>query len=180
MDESRDFIWAQYGSWCMDHVGSYYELVAKRIFNLQLRYWVEAQMKFQNLYPGNYKVEELLIILNLLCSSLETLAGVNIKPPKSNHTPPLITMYKDTLRKDKACDLPKERPDLFAKLDDMDKFHKNLCKHINISSSRKALLKQISYEEIQDFIEATKNIWLWILDKKFKGNIPESQLEFFE
>jgi len=77
MDESNDFIWAEYGSWCMDYVGSYYEHVGTRIFNLQLRYWVEARMKFQNLYSGNHKVEELFIILNLLCSSLETLAGVN-------------------------------------------------------------------------------------------------------
>ena len=77
MDESNDFIWAEYGSWCTDYVGSYYEHVGTRIFNLWLRYWVEARMKFQNLYSGNHKVEELFIILNLLCSSLETLAGVN-------------------------------------------------------------------------------------------------------
>jgi len=180
MDESKDFIWAQYGSWCTDYVGAYYEHVGTKIFNLQLRYWIEARMKFQNLYDGNYKVEELLIILNLSCCSLETLAGVNIKPPKKDFTPPLTTMYKETLKADKGWDLLKEKPDLFAKLEEMDQFHKNLCKHINISSSRKALLKQISYEKIQDFIEATKNIWLWILDKKFKGNIPESQLEFFK
>jgi len=180
MDESRDFIWAQYASGWPDYVDSYYKYVGTRIFNLQLRYWAEAQMKFQYLNDGNYKVEELLIILNLLCSSLETLAGVNIKPPKSNHTPPLITMYKDTLIKDRSWDLPKERPDLYTKLDDMDKFHKNLCKHIQISSSRKELLKQISYDKIEAFMEATKKIWLWILDKNFKGNIPESQLEFFK
>jgi hypothetical protein len=137
-------------------------------------------MKFQNLYDWNYKVEELLLILNLLCSSLEALAGVNIKSPKKDRTPPLLEMYKDTLITDKGWDLPKERPDLFAKLKEMDQFHKNLCKHINISSSRKVLLKQIIYQKIQDFIETTKNIWLWILDKKFKGNIPESQLEFFK
>ena len=89
-------------------------------------------------------------------------------------------MYKETLIKDKGWDLPKERPGLYAKLEEMDRFQKNLCKHINISSSRKTLLKQISYEKIQDFIDATKNIWLWILDKKFNRNIPESQLEFFK
>ena len=178
MDESKDFIWAEYASGWTD-ADSYYRHVGTRIFNLQLRYWVEARMKFQNLYDGNYKVEELLIILNLLCSSLEALAGVNIKPPKDDLTPSLIKMYKVTLITDKGWDLLKEKPNLFDKLIEMDQFHKNLCKHINISSSRKALLRQISYEKTQDFIETTKNIWLWILDKKFKGNIPDSQLEFF-
>jgi len=180
MDESNDFMWAEYASGWTDYVDSYYKHVGTRIFNLQLRYWVEARMKFQNLYEGNYKIEELLIILNLLCSSLETLAGVNIKPPKDDHTPSLIKMYKETLTSDRSWDLPKGKPDLFEKLKEMDRFHKNLCKHINISSSRNALLKQISYEKLQDFVEATKNIWLWILEKKFKGNIPESQIEFFK
>jgi hypothetical protein len=179
MNESEEFTWAQYASGCPDYVDSYYKHVGNRVFNLQLRYWVEARMKFQNLYEGNYKVEELLMILGLLCSSLETLAGVNIKPPKDDHTPSLMKMYKETLTTDKAWDLPIKKPDLFEKLKEMDQFHKKLCKHINISSSRKALLKQISYEKIQDFTETTKNIWLWILDKKFKGNIPDSQLEFF-
>lgn len=178
MDESKDFSWAEYASGWTHYVDNYYKHVGTRIFNLQLRYWVEARMKFQNLNEANYKVEELLIILNLLCSSLETLAGVNIKPPKDDRTPSLIKMYKETLITDKGWDLPKERPDLFTRLKEMDQFHKNLCKHINISSSRKALLRQINYEKIQDFIETTKNIWLWVLDKKFKRNIPESQLGF--
>jgi hypothetical protein len=136
-------------------------------------------MKFQNLYHGNYKVEELLLVLNLLCSSLETLAGVNIRPPKGDHTPPLIKLYEVTLAEDRGWNLIMEKPYLYEKLKAMDIFNKNLCKHISISPTRRALLRQVSYEDIQDFFEVTKNIWLWILDKKFKGNIPTSQLEFF-
>lgn len=180
MDESKRFIWAQYNSGWMQYVSDYYKHVGTKTFNLQLRYWVEALEKYQNLYYGNYKVEELLIILNHLCGSLETLAGVNICPPKDDYTPSLIKMYGEVLKTDRGWDLPKERPDLFVVLEEMDRFHKNLCKHINISSSRKDLLEQISYENIQHYITATRDIWLWILYKKFNGNIPEDQLNFFE
>jgi hypothetical protein len=179
MNESKDFIWAEYASGWTDYVDSYYKHVGTRIFNLQLRYWVEAQMKFQNLYDENYKVEELLIILNLLCCSLETLAGVNIKPPKKDFAPALIWMYKNTLKSDKGWDLENERPDLFKNLEDMDNYHKRLCKHIHISDSRRDLLKQVNYDNIRRYMNTTRDIWLWILNKKFKGNVPKDQLVFF-
>ena len=179
MEESKDFYWAQYSSGNDCFVGRYYEKMGAKTFNLQLRYWVEALEKDQRLYPGHFKVEELLLILNLLCMSLETLAGVNIKPPTDDYTPPLMTMYRHTLKDEKGWNLELEKPDLFAGLNEMDHLHKNLCKHINISRSRKDLLKKISYEKVQSFIEVTRNIWLWILDKAFKGNIPEHQLVFF-
>jgi hypothetical protein len=180
MEESKDFYWAQFSSGNIHYVDDYYRIIEDKIFNLQLRYWVEAREKAQNLYPGNFKVEELLLILNLLCCSLETLAGVNIKPPEKNFTPSLMTMYRCTLKNEKGWNLEQEKPDLFNNLKEMDNLHNKLCKHINISDSRKELLKQISYEKIQGYIDATRNIWLWVLNKGFNGNIPESQLVFFQ
>jgi len=180
MEESEEYYWAEAGSWFTDYVGPYYQMVGNKIFNLQLRYWIEALNKFQQIYYGHYKVEELLLILNLLCNSLETLAGVNIRPPAKDYTPPLMILYKDSLRIDNRWDLRLEKPDLFKNLEEMDNFHKNLCKHIHKSNSRKDLLKQINHERIRKYIRTTKEIWLWILNKKFKGNIPKNQLQFFE
>lgn len=179
MEESKDFYWARYCSGNIHYIDGYYEIMGDNIFNLQLRYWVEAMEKVQNLSSGNFKIEELLLILNLLCCSLETLAGVNIEPPVDNRTPSLMAMYKHTLKSEKGWNLELEKPDLFTSLNEMDHIHKNLCKHINISNSRKDLLKQISYEKVQSYIEVTRNIWLWILNKAFNGNIPEHQLVFF-
>lgn len=177
MKESEEFYWARFASGQIDYVDSYYKIVNDKIFNLQLRYWIEALMKFQNLYDGNFKVEELLLILDLLCHSLETLAGVNINTPTKDRTPPLMILYKKTLKNDKEWDSSQEKPFLFKNLEEMDNFHKNLCKHINRSDSRKELLKQVSYEKIRKYMETTKEIWLWILNK---SNAPKEQLQFFE
>jgi len=178
MKESKEFYWAEAASGFIDYVNFYYDLVGTRIFNLHFRYWAEALNKFQQINESNFKVEELLIILNFLCQSLETLAGVSIKPRK--RTPQLLTMYKKSLKDEMGWDMPKERPDLFKNLKDMSKYHNNLCKHINRSDSRKELLSQISYKKIRKYMATTKEIWLWILNKKFNGEIPANQLVLFE
>lgn len=92
MKESKSYRWAELASGQDNYIVEYYCKEKPNTFNLQLRYWVDALMKFQNIYDGNYKVEELLLILNLLCSSLETLAGVNIKP--TEYTPSLKNYIK--------------------------------------------------------------------------------------
>jgi hypothetical protein len=178
MKESKEFYWAGAASGSTDYVSYYYDFVDTKVFNLQLRYWVEALSKYQQIYEGNFKVEELILILNLLCQSLETLAGVNIKPRE--RTPSLLTMYKKSLKVEKGWDIHGERRDLFNCLEEMVRYHNNLCKHINKSNSRKDLLSQISYEKIRKYLKTTKDIWLWILGKIFSGNIPDNQLILFK
>jgi len=180
MEESKDFYWAQLASGDIDYIGTYYEIESNVTFNMQLRYWVEALIKFQNLYVSNFKVEELLLILDFLCHSLETLAGVNIIPPANDFTPSLMNLYKESLRNDRGWNLKFDKPDLFKSLEEMNNYHNNLCKHINRSNSRKELLKQINLEKIRKYMNTAKNIWLWLLNKKYKGQIPNEQLQFFE
>jgi len=82
MKESDDFdpYWASLASGSEPFIKSYYDMAGKNIFNLQLRYWVEALTKFRDLDEEcNIKVEELLLIINLICNSLLILAGVNYK-----------------------------------------------------------------------------------------------------
>jgi len=178
MKESETFYWAEVASGSEDYVGYYYDFVGDKVFNLQLRYWVEALNKFQQIYDGHFKIEELILIINLLCQSLETLAGVNIKPRK--HTPSILTMYKKSLKDDKGWDLFGERRDLYNSLEEMVIYQNNLSKHINKSSSRKDLLSQISYKKIRDYMKTTRDIWVWILGKKFNANIPDIQLSLFK
>ncbi|MDH5467474.1 MAG: hypothetical protein OEY25_08660 [Candidatus Aminicenantes bacterium] len=181
MEESNDeLILAEAASGFIDYKYEYYHEVGKKIVNLQLRYWVEALNRFQKTNEDCNEVEEFILILNLLCSSLETLAGVNINPTPDNYTPPLIKLYEERLIEDKKWNLKLEKPNLFKVLKEMDEYQKNLCKHLQKSHHRKELLKQINYEKIRKYMRTTKEIWLWILDKKFKGNIHRDQLLFFE
>jgi len=177
--EDNFFYIAELASGTTDYVRDYYTVVkSNKIFNLQLRYWVEALTKFQNLHENNFILDEALLIINCLCNSLETLAGVNIKPVE--HTPSLIRMYETTLKDDKGWDLKSERSDLFDKLKDMDEYHKNICKHINKADFKREMLKEIDYGKIKEYMKTTQEIWLWILNKAFNNNIPEDQLLFFK
>lgn len=172
------YIFAEFASGFNDYRYPYYKFVGKKVFNLQLRYWVEALNKFQSIYDGDERVEELLLILDMLCHSLEALAGVNIKPPPNNKTASLIVLYGKQ-KKGKAWDLKEEKLDLFKELEEMDWFQKNLSKHINKSDSRKEMLKQINYEKIRKYMNVTREIWLWILNKRYRSKIPEDQLKLF-
>lgn len=51
--------WAGLASGEYDFIGEYYEKV--KIFNLQLRYWVEARNKFQKLSENNFILERSII-----------------------------------------------------------------------------------------------------------------------
>lgn len=181
MKESKEFYIAHYASGSSAYlVDDYYHLVKDKTFNLQLRYWVEALCKFENLYPGNFKTEELVLILNLLCSSLETLAGVNVTPENNDRTPSLRELYSETLKKQKGWNLGSEKPGLIEALKEMINYHNKVCKHLNRSSSRKELIKSIDYNKIQRYMKTTQDIWLWILEKQFKGKRLDEQSEFFD
>lgn len=179
MNDEREFFYiAELASGELDYIGDYYETAKKdKIFNLQLRYWAEALAKFQKLYDDNFILDEALIIINCLCGSLETLAGVNIKPVE--HTPSLVRMYEVTLKLDKGWDLKVENADLFEKLKEMDNYHKNICKHINKGNFRREMLGEINYRKIKEYMGVTQEIWLWVLNKAFSNKIPENQIVFF-
>jgi len=176
--ENLDFIIAEAGSG-YTYIGAYYEMIKsnEQVFNLQLRYWIEAKNRFEGL-NGNFVLEEALLIIKLLCGSLEALAGVNINPPKNDYTPPLDKLFEETLKNNKGWDICSEKPELFTKLVSMDKYNKNLCKHLH--KGRKDLLKEINYEKLNEYMKTTQEIWLWVLDKKYHGNIPEDQLQFLK
>jgi len=180
MKESKKFTIAQFASGCDYPVEEYYEYAGGQIFNLQLRYWVEALQKFTNLDPDNFKKEELILILDCLCNSLATLAGVNIKPKKKDYTPSLLELFKKTLKEQKGWDLKLEKPELLEELEEMREYHNNVCKHLNKSQSRKDLIGCIDYQRICKYMNTTQNIWLWVLGKRFRNKIPKEQRRFFD
>lgn len=178
MEESKDFVMAGFASGQGAFLDYYYGYVNNKIFNLQLRYWVEALEKFNNLTPElNLKKEELVIIINLLCQSLAILAGVNIRPKKN--TPPLMVLFEKELSKEKKWNLISDNPILFNELKEMNTYYNNLSKHLNRSKYRKSLIREINSEKIKKYMYTTQNIWIWFLGKRYKGKIPEEQMIFF-
>ncbi|MBW2046145.1 MAG: hypothetical protein JRI96_14895 [Deltaproteobacteria bacterium] len=184
MKEDIDFMINRFGSG-YGKDGMYYEKVQKdpKSFNLQLRYWIEAVIQFRRL-NGHFAWEEAILILHLLCSSLETLAGVNIKSIKRDRTPFLRELYEKTLKDDYGWDLSLDKEDQYNVLLEMDNYHKNLSKHLNSTKSRRDLLNKflnnVDYQRLCDYMKTTQEIWLWMLEKRFEGknNIEEDQLQF--
>jgi len=177
MKESENFDpnFARLASGSEQYIESYYEKAGKKIFNLQLRYWIEALIKFERLDKEcNIKLEELLLILNSICNSLLVLAGVNFKKlPQNDFIPCLIDLYDQ-------WSLKKDEPELFHDLRQMNENYNKLSKHLCKSSLRSKLLNKIDYEKIRKYMNVTKEIWLWALKKRYGDNIPEDQLTFFE
>jgi len=174
-EEVKGFNWAEAASGSSFFLDDYYE---KDLFNPQLYYWIVALDKFKNVNKDNLRLEEALLIINMLCSSLDALAGANINPRV--HTPPLMKLYSETLKSDKGWDLPTDKAKVYKILKEMGDDYKNLTKHLNKSEPRKELLKKINYKKLCEYMDTTKEIWLWVLGKKFKGNIPKDQLHFFK
>ncbi len=149
----------------------------QELINLQLEYWSAAV----NIYEEkreNFTIEEYLVILLLLCHSLETSGGVNIQPRE--HTPPLLTLYEKTLpdEEEKQWNLKEEKPELFCILKEMITNHNNLCKHLNKKRTDK--LSEMTPNKLSTYMEATRKMWLWALGKKYHDDIPEEQRKYFE
>ncbi len=158
MKESENFDthWASLASESEQYIESYYEKAGKKIFNLQLRYWVEALIKFEGLDKEcNIKLEELLLILNSICNSLLILAGVNFKkPPQNDFIPHLMDLYDQ-------WSLKKDKPELFYELCQMNENYNKLSKHLCKSPPRVKLLNKINYEEIRKYMNISIRISFW-------------------
>lgn len=91
---------------------------------------------------------------------------MNVKSEKS-WTPPLLDLYSGD-----AWDLRSERPDLYKALEDLNSDYNKLSKHMN--KSRVELLKDISYEKLQRFMDSTREIWKWVINKEGMSGDVES------
>jgi len=173
MSHFKDFYSACLASGYYRYIDQYYDINIStnkpRIVNIQLRYWVEAVEKFYRLDKNQYNentIEEGVFIINLLANSLSVLGGMNVKSEKSR-TPPLLDLYSGD-----AWDLRSERPDLYKALEDLNSDYNKLSKHMN--KSRVELLKDISYEKLQRFMDSTREIWKWVLSKEGMSGDVES------
>lgn len=180
MEENFDLAVAASASCYNSDTELYYEIIKKdsKFINLQLRQWTEALSRFRLMEEEKgFNIEEVILTIQSLCSSLETLAGVNIKPTKN--VPSLIALFKDALKIDRGWDLASEQSKLFATLAEIDNINKNIVKHLSRDASRQELLKTINFDKLREYMDATQAIWMWILDKIFRENIPKEQLVFF-
>ena len=167
--KTPDIYVAHLASGMSAYVSDCYEQVKSKkiLINLQLRYWTEALEKFQELDEEGFIVEEGVLIINLLANSLSTLAGLN---QDGRHY--LMDLYdKDN------WNLKLEHPEWYEKLGDLNSDYNKLAKHINWD--RVDLLRILNYKKVSEYMDLTQKVWVWVLGKQYKGNIPDDQLYHF-
>jgi hypothetical protein len=142
------------------YIEAFYDDVSgKRVVNMQIRYWIEAVEKFNNLPESEYDIdtlEEGILIVNLLGNSLLTLGGVNWRG--TGQVPPLLTLYDGN-----PFPLKQERPDLFAALQRLNELYNKLSKHF--SRERAAIFPDLTFNELRRLYDATAEIWRFVCNK---------------
>jgi len=158
----------------------------KSIFNLPLSYWRTAKFLFCNMPELRYsefkymEKEMYFILINLCCSSLESLGGVSIKPPDDGKTPCLMTLYDYDLPK-KGWKLKEEKPALYLDLNKMYReYFLGISKHLNTGKDRAKKINQLDHAIICQYMQTTREIWLWCLNKIEKGCPDKSLLVHFD
>ncbi|MCG8508148.1 MAG: hypothetical protein MI741_02865, partial [Rhodospirillales bacterium] len=129
----------------------------QHVINMQIRYWIEAVEKFNNLPESEYgvgTVEEGILIINLLGNSLLTLGGVNWQG-SSNRVPPLLELYGGD-----PFPLKQERPELFMTLERLNDLYNKLSKHFSLERSK--LFPELTFQELRKLYDATAEIWLFV------------------
>ncbi|MGF1634787.1 MAG: hypothetical protein ACFCVE_13120 [Phycisphaerae bacterium] len=134
----------------------YSDASGTRVVNMQIRYWIEAVEKFNNLPESEYDIdtlEEGILIVNLLANSLLTLGGVNWRG--SGQVPPLLRLYDGTPFK-----LKQDRADLYAKLEALNDLYNKLSKHFSLE--RAVIFPELTFNRLRELYDATADIWLYV------------------
>lgn len=148
------------GSGYRRYIEDFYDYPAdKRVVNMQVRYWIEAVEKFNNLPEPEYGIdtlEEGILIVNLLANSLLVLGGVNWRG--SGQVPPLLSLYDGD-----AFPLKAKHPELYAALEKLNRLYSKLSKHFSLE--RAAIYSELAYDEIRRLYRATADIWLFVCNE---------------
>ncbi len=131
----------------------------KRVVNLQVRYWIRAADTFHNLMRQQYTediIEEAVLIVNDLANSLQILGGVNWRAKgEEDRVPSLLELYDGA-----AFALKNEKPELYAKLEELNGLYNKLSKHF--SRDRRALFSELTWAKLSELYHAARRIWLWV------------------
>lgn len=128
--------------------------------NMQVRYWVEAVEKFYSLDEDDYDqkvLEEGILVLNNLANSLLYLGGANWSG--SGRVPSLLELFNG-----KAFNLKQDRPELFKKLEEINRLYNKLSKHFTLQ--RRVMFEEVTYKKLHDLLEASAKIWQWVCEQR--------------
>jgi hypothetical protein len=126
------------------------------VVNMQIRYWIEAVEKFNNLAESDYEadtIEEGILIVNLLANSLLVLGGANWAG--SGKVPPLLELYGGD-----PFDLKGKGPELYEHLRKLNDLYNKLSKHFTLQRAR--LFSEMTYPAIKSLYRATADIWKFV------------------
>lgn len=146
-----------------------------KTINLQLKSWIDAKRKYVKIKGKNVpEIDDMILVVNLLGDSLTYLFGANYN--KGGDTPTLKKMV-DKVCPEKGWDLNSDDPNLYKRFCELDEIHKNVSKHFSRYKIPEA--RKLTRKMLDEYMETTREIWIWFLAKKFKGNIPPEQLTEF-
>lgn len=113
--------------------------------------------------------------MKLLGDSLTYLFGANYT--NGTRTPYLKYMV-DKIFPERGWNLQSDNLNLYNRFCEMEKFHKNVCKHFDRSKITEA--KNLTKQKLEQYMKTTCEIWMWFLNKFYHGNIPNGQLVEFK
>lgn len=142
------------------------------VINVQLNSWLEAKKKYMLLKNNiNYNWGDFIPIIKELGDSLAYLFGINYDC--NMRTPSLKKFISNSLPQ-KGWDLKKDEPILFKDFERLDDYYKDISKHLNRLKVDK--INALTVIDISRFMETTRRIWIWYLNKNYNYKIPDEQL----
>ena len=146
--------------------------------SLQLPHWREANREYDiynNLIDKRDWSYIKRIVLNL-GQCLTDLFGANYTKPINKKKTPSLMDYINTIYPDEyGWNLKIEEPELYYKLTELDCFHKDLCKHFDRSKISK--LEDTTMEKLNQFMETTREAFIWFMRKKNNGVITDDMIK---
>ncbi len=147
--------------------------------NMQLKHWMEAKSRYFSKVAGTAtpSLDDMILVVNSLGNSLTSLFGQNFVGNVSN-TPSLLC-YVDRKHHYSGFSLIDENQPLFGHLETLNDLFNDVSKHPD--QSKRAKIASLTRENIADFMETTKRVWIWFGGHSYypKG-IPQDQLTEFE
>ena len=147
--------------------------------NPQLYYWREAINRYFKKVKSFEKpaLDDLLFIVNCLGNSLSNLFGRHYPGNEKGHTPPLLT-FIDSFFPSQGIVLKDDDLKTYKHFIELNIFYCDATKHPDRSKESKII--NLSKLKVEQFLETTRQIWLWFGKKKYGSPLSSEAIKEFE
>ena len=147
--------------------------------NPQLYYWKEAKNRYFEKVKAVDKpaLDDLLFIVNCLGVSLSNLFGRHYPGNEKGHTPPLLKLI-DSYFPSQGIVLKDDDPIIYNHFAELNIFYCDATKHPDRSKESKII--NLSKLKVEQFLETTRQIWLWFGKRKYGALLSDDALKEFK